>query len=111
MSATPITVASPAAESTATLAGAAGGGTPALTIHALFEHPASNAAARTNPLMEPILRRARAAEPIAHRAPRRRRRRRLDQDALAVGAVELAQRRVQTLRVGLRVARHAQPEV
>src|SRR5262245_24217312 len=52
-----------------------------------------------------------ALQAVAHSGPFDRLRRRLDQDALAARGIELAQRGVQPLRVGLRLARHAQPIV
>src|SRR5258706_14064279 len=50
-------------------------------------------------------------QPVEHRGPIRAFRRRLYQDGFATGAVELAQRGIELPRIGLRIARHAQPIV
>src|SRR6185503_18484990 len=78
---------------------------------ALEAQPASRKS-RMIALTRAILRRsAGAPKAISHGRPLGRLGRRLDQDALAAGAVELAQRGVQALCVRLRLARHAQPIV
>src|SRR5436190_2671059 len=60
--------------------------------------------------MRPILP-AGALEPVQHRYPFARRRRRLDQDRFAAGAIQLAQRAVEPVLVRVRIARHAQPVI
>src|SRR5260221_10990067 len=50
-------------------------------------------------------------QPVEHRGPIRAFRWRLDQDGFAAAAVELAQRGIELPRIGLRIARHAQPIV
>src|SRR6185503_21247099 len=89
-----------------------GGGWPALSCHAVFEQP-DNSATKTSPYLTgailPLL--AGPLQAVSHCCPFGRIGRRLDQDLLAAGAVQLAQRGVELLRIRLRVARHAQPEV
>src|SRR5688572_21314945 len=74
--------------------------------------PESKAQRRTAHFTAAILRLfAGALQAVAHRAPFRSLGRGLDQDALAAGRIELAQRGIKALRVRLRLARHAQPVV
>jgi hypothetical protein len=66
-------------------------GVPALSCHAVLEQPASSASRAIKPFTAAILRLlAGALQAVAHRRPFGGARRRLDQDLLALGAIEFA---------------------
>src|SRR5918999_3904923 len=106
----PSKAARPRPPSMCTCTPACGTRVPTLTSLWVCAQPARRAHRRTVHFTAAMLRLlAGALQAVAHRAPFRRVGRCLDQDALAAGAVQLAQGGVEPLRVRLRLARHAQP--